>query len=222
MREIPAARWRDLRPDGAGIALEPGQERSVEFRVPVSELDSEIPAFFFPVTFVAEQDDANPKDNRGYDFVRVPRSGLLRGTVFHDANGNGKADPGEGVSGVTVRWFDAEKGGADLATAKTNGNGEFDTWPKLNGHPTLCHTLALVDDEKWTPSPDQASGVRACVHWTPTTPSTRCSRSCRRTPRRAHRRRTRRGRPRPLLIRRRTPAARPPVRTVARHGCDPG
>ncbi len=49
-------------------------------------------------------------------------TGSIIGYVFHDANANGQRDPGEGLSGVTVRLL---RGGATLKTTASVSNGYY-------------------------------------------------------------------------------------------------
>ena len=66
-----------------------------------------------PVTNLAQDFGYSPNDGTGNE-------GLIGDTIFFDANGNGRADPGEGIPGVKVTLD-----GSTVTTTDANGNYYF-------------------------------------------------------------------------------------------------
>ena len=67
----------------------------------------------------------NLTQDHGYTADRHdPLRGLIGDTIFLDRNGNGAADPGEGMESVTVRLYDST-GLVLLATTITDANGHY-------------------------------------------------------------------------------------------------
>ena len=67
--------------------------------------------------------------NGNQDFGYIPinpgsGTGLIGDTIFLDANGNGSADPGEGMGGVIVELLDST-GNTLLSSTTTNANGQY-------------------------------------------------------------------------------------------------
>ncbi|MEZ5145347.1 MAG: SdrD B-like domain-containing protein [Acidimicrobiales bacterium] len=82
------------------------------------------------VTVGADQTDPTPGNNTGTDSTPIV-TGTLGDTVFLDVNGNSAPDPGEGISGVTVKVIwpgpDGTYGNGDdvEVSATTGANGDW-------------------------------------------------------------------------------------------------
>lgn len=94
-----------------------------------------------------------PKDGEWtYNFGTLLQNGVVSGTVYLDANGNGIKDDGEnGISGVTVKAVDV--GGRGYPEQKTDENGRY-SFKSLPGDKAV--TITVINPGSTDPGADNA------------------------------------------------------------------
>ena len=94
-----------------------------------------------------------PKDGEWtYNFGTLLQNGVVSGTVYLDANGNGIKDNGEnGISGVTVKAVEAD--GREYPEQKTDGNGQY-SFKSLPGNKPV--TITVLNPGSTDPSQTKA------------------------------------------------------------------
>ncbi|WP_198681305.1 SdrD B-like domain-containing protein [Lentzea terrae] len=121
--EDPMTGWGDLSYWGKGVTVSPGETKTlvVTEKVPTAARNKRrvvIACDFAP----------NPSHNTdgpyGFDWASVPGgTGGLEGPLFHDRNGNGKVDPGEGLSGTRIAVVTDKEDGFVVAETESDALG---------------------------------------------------------------------------------------------------
>lgn len=97
-------------------------------------------------------DTAMMDTSKEYNFGTLLQNGVVSGTVYLDANGNGIKDDGEnGISGVTVKAVDV--GGRGYPEQKTDENGRY-SFKSLPGNKSV--TITVLNPGSTDPSQTKA------------------------------------------------------------------
>ncbi|AUI63195.1 SdrD B-like domain-containing protein [Amycolatopsis sp. BJA-103] len=121
--------WGDLRFDGPGTSVQPGESRTYRLTGRVWVTDAGNPLVRISVQAAADTDLADNTVDVPVALVPLDTTERVAGQVYGDGNGDGVAGPGEGFAGITVRVESFDMPNELVTVTDPDGRFSFDAVP---------------------------------------------------------------------------------------------